>query len=656
MMNNRRGCLSKQSLSFEKAAQTGMNKKRTVNYNTMKKNILLITLFLLCSAGVFSQTANPQQYKYVFTVAKDGSGDYKFIQDAIDAMRVYPLAPITLYIKNGVYNEKIELPANNVDVTFVGENVDSTIITFNDYSGKGKLNTFTSYTAKISGNRFRAENITFANSAGPVGQALALYVDADRAVFKNCKFLGNQDTIFASGEDAHQLFESCYIEGTTDFIFGPATAVFKNCIIKGKTNSFITAASTPKNKMYGFVFLDCKIITDSGVNKLYLGRPWRAHAKTVFINCSLPKGIDPEGWNNWSNAANEKTAFYAEYKNYGEGAAVDKRVKWAKQLTAKQVLGYKLPQVFSFINALDSNGSVWFSAPSTKTFDKSYFVNTMPQEIPLYKNGVPNTTGAPDKENATFRDNVTRIAKVSKPTLTVFKPAKPNGKAVIICPGGGYSILAFDKEGTRVAEEMNRWGITCFVLKYRLPDDTSNIDKSLAPLQDAQQAVRLVRSGAKEWGINKNQIGIMGFSAGGHVASTAATHFTFKADAANTDTVSVRPDFAILVYPVISFDTTIMHRGSRNNLVGTRPSKETTDFFSNELQVTATTPPAFLVHASDDNAVPVENSVRFYQACVKNKVPVEMHLYPKGGHGFGMNNKTTDDNWLERLKNWLNRL
>ncbi len=621
----------------------------------MKKAIsFLVALFLLTSS--FAQTTNPQQYKYVFTVAKDGTGDYMFIQDAIDAMRVYPLAPITLYIKNGVYNEKIELPANNVDVTFIGESVDSTIIVYNDYSGKGKHTTFTSYTAKISGNRFRAENITFANSAGPVGQALALYVDADKAVFKNCKFLGNQDTIFASGEDARQLFDSCYIEGTTDFIFGPATVVFKNCIIKAKTNSYITAANTTKGKQYGFVFIDCKVIADSAVNKLYLGRPWRAYSNTVFINCSLPKVIAPEGWNNWGNAENEKTAFYAEYKNYGEGAATDKRVKWAKQLTKLRAQRYSLSQIFYYLKAVDENGYAWFNAPSLKTFDKSFFVNKLPQELPLYKDAVPNSKQTANKENSTFKDNVTRIAKVSVPTITIFKPVKSNGKAVIICPGGGYSILAFDKEGTKVAEEMNRWGVTCFVLKYRLPDDSANIDKSLAPLQDAQQAIRFIRSNAKELGVNKNQIGIMGFSAGGHVASTAATHFNFKADAANNDTTSVRPDFAVLVYPVISFDSTITHKGSRNNLIGSRPAKEATDFFSNELQVTTTTPPSFLVHASDDGGVPVENSVRYYQACVKNKVPVEMHLYPKGGHGFGMVNKTTDDNWLERLKNWLNRL
>lgn len=277
-------------------------------------------------------------------------------------------------------------------------------------------------------------------------------------------------------------------------------------------------------------------------------------------------------------------------------------------------------------------------------------------EMPLYINAVPNSKPAPNKENSTFKDNVTRIAKVSVPTLTMYKPEKPNGMSVVICPGGGYGILAFDKEGTRVAEEMNKWGVTAFVLKYRLPDDTANVDKSLAPLQDAQQAIRMVRTNAAAWGLKKDKIGIMGFSAGGHLASTAATHFTSNADATEKDTISVRPDFAILIYPVISFDSTITHKGSRNNLVGANASADVINLFSNELQVSAKTPPSFLVHAGDDGAVPVDNSIRYYQACIKYKVPVEMHLYPKGGHGFGMYNRTTTDNWMERLSNWLGSL
>lgn len=334
-----------------------------------KKIIYTLLLFCLISKSSPAQTANPQQYKYVFTVAKDGTGDYKYIQDAIDAMRVFPLAPITLYIKNGVYNEKIELPANNTDITFIGESVEKTIITFNDYSGRGKLTTFTSYTAKISGNRFVAENITFVNSAGPVGQAVALYVDADKAVFRNCRFLGNQDTIYNGGESARQYFINCFIEGTTDFIFGPATAIFQHCTIRAKSNSYISAASTPEGKKYGFVFLDCRIIADSAVNKVYLGRPWRAWSKTVFIRCELPDAIAAEGWDNWDNPENEKTTFYAEYKNTGEGASISKRVNWSKQLSEKEVSDYTLANIFSGCHPGMKQEIDWFSKIRTKPFE-----------------------------------------------------------------------------------------------------------------------------------------------------------------------------------------------------------------------------------------------------------------------------------------------
>lgn len=335
----------------------------------MLKTYIVLFAFVFFVNWSYSQTANPQQYKYFFTVAKDGTGDYKFIQEAIDAMRAYPLAPITLYIKNGVYNEKIELPAYNTDVHFIGESTDKTVITFNDYSGRGKTNTFTSYTAKISGNRFIAENITFANSAGPVGQALALYVDADKAIFINCKFLGNQDTIFAAGENSRQLFTNCYIEGTTDFIFGPSTAVFQSCNIRCKSNSYITAANTPQDKKFGFVFLDCKITADSAVTKLHLGRPWRAWAKTAFIRCELPKQIVPEGWDNWSNAENEQTAYYVEYKNRGEGAAIQKRVSWSKQLTDKEANEYTLPDIFANVNSTFPQESNWFQQKPAMPFN-----------------------------------------------------------------------------------------------------------------------------------------------------------------------------------------------------------------------------------------------------------------------------------------------
>lgn len=615
----------------------------------MKRNRLLVFVLLICCTGSMAQTSNPKQYKYVFTVAKDGTGDYYTIQDAIDAMRVYPLAPITLYIRNGTYHEKIEVPATNTDISFIGENVDSTIIVFDDYSGKGKHTTFSSYTAKISGNRFRAANISFVNSAGPVGQALALFVDADKAVFANCKFLGNQDTIFSSGETSRQLFDHCFIEGTTDFVFGPGTAVFNACTIRCKSNSFITAASTPKGNKYGFVFLDCIITADSVVTRLSLGRPWRNNARTVFLRCQLPAAVTPAGWDNWGNPENEKTTFYAEYKNSGPGANAGKRVKWSKQLTDKEAAKYTPTQVFG---ATES----WFNTKPSLVFNKSLFDKRKEVIVPLYAGTVPNNKAVPDRETAVTSNNVTRISKVLTPTLTIYRPDKPNGQAVVICPGGGYSILAFDKEGTRVAEELNKWGVTAVVLKSRLPDDSLQQDRSLAPLQDAQEAIRYVRRHAKDWGIDARKIGIMGFSAGGHLASTAVTHFNFKADAATTDSTSCRPDFAILIYPVISFDSTITHKGSRNNLVGSNATEEKIRFFSNELQVNAQTPPSFLVHAGDDGAVPVDNSIRYYSACIKYKVPTELHLYPKGGHGFGLMNKTTNDHWPDRLRNWLQSL
>lgn len=334
----------------------------------MKQLAFLLGLAIAGITTLQAQTANPQQYKYVFTVAKDGTGDYKYIQDAIDAMRVYPLAPITLYIKNGVYNEKIELPATNTDVTFIGESVDKTIIVFNDYSGRGKLTTFTSYTAKISGNRFRAENITFSNAAGRVGQAVALHVDADNAIFVNCRFLGNQDTIFTGGETSRQLFVNCYIEGTTDFIFGPATAVFQNCEIHSKTNSFITAASTTLGKKFGYVFLDCKLTADSNATRVFLGRPWRACAKTVYLRCTMGKHIVPEGWNNWGNPANEQTAFYGEYRNSGPGAQTASRVKWSRQLTDNEAANYTLANIFNNEGSALPVNPKWYQAQSTRAF------------------------------------------------------------------------------------------------------------------------------------------------------------------------------------------------------------------------------------------------------------------------------------------------
>jgi acetyl esterase/lipase len=272
--------------------------------------------------------------------------------------------------------------------------------------------------------------------------------------------------------------------------------------------------------------------------------------------------------------------------------------------------------------------------------------------IPLYRDKIPNAKPSTLQEKTETGDGIVRVSNVTIPTLTVYRSAQANGTAVIICPGGGYGILAIDHEGYQVAKRFNEMGVTAFVLKYRLPNDASQQDKTIVPLQDAQQAFRLVRQRAKEFGVNSERVGVMGFSAGGHLASTAGTHFE-KPVGEGADGTNVRPDFQILIYPVISFTDSLTHGGSRNNLLGKNMSPDRKKLYSNELQVTPRTPPAFLVHSGDDEAVKVQNSVQFYLACLRNGVPAEMHLYPKGGHGYGMHNKTTPDAWMDRLENWL---
>ena len=278
--------------------------------------------------------------------------------------------------------------------------------------------------------------------------------------------------------------------------------------------------------------------------------------------------------------------------------------------------------------------------------------------LPLYEGVIPNSKPSANKErSATDAAGILRISKVSVPTLTMYVPEKQSEKrsAVIICPGGGYGILAASHEGTDVAKAFNEMGITAFVLKYRLPDDSIMVDKSIGPLQDAQRAIQLVRENAQQFNIDGAKIGIMGFSAGGHLAASASTRFTEQL-IQNPKQTSLRPDFSVLIYPVISFMDGITHKGSRMNLLGKIQTLETLQKFSNELRVTEQTPPAFLVHAGDDPAVPVANSISYYEALLKQKIYSNMIIYPLGGHGFGMNNKTTKDKYMLNLQNWLNSI
>jgi pectinesterase len=290
-----------------------------------------ILLALVCVFAVNAQSA--------WVVAQDGSGQYRTVQAALDAVPEGNTTPITIRIKNGVYKEVIIVDARKHFVRLIGEDPAKTILTFDNHAGTrlpngDTLNTWTCASTFIYGNDFHAENITFDNNAGfTAGQAVALRIEGNRASFINCRMTGNQDVLFLSGSGVKHYFRDCYIEGTTDFIFGAATAVFRNCHIHSKKNSHVTAASTNSIIPYGFVFFDCKLTADSSINKVSLGRPWSPTASVTYIRCWMDKHIIPEGWNNWKNPNNEATVRYAEYKSTGPGGSSLKRVPWSRQLT-----------------------------------------------------------------------------------------------------------------------------------------------------------------------------------------------------------------------------------------------------------------------------------------------------------------------------------
>lgn len=279
------------------------------------------------------------------------------------------------------------------------------------------------------------------------------------------------------------------------------------------------------------------------------------------------------------------------------------------------------------------------------------------QVIPLYTGPVPNAIAAPDEEKVEpATDEVVRISGVQKPTLEVFLPKKPNGMAVLICPGGGYSIIALKHEGQDVARLLNEKGIAAFVLKYRIPNPKWMANPGIGPLQDVQQSLLLIRQNATKWKVNPKKVGIMGFSAGGHLAATAATHFK-DCLVPNPQGISVRPDFQVLVYPVISFSDSIGHIGSRNNLLGQNPSPAKILEYSAEENVDNETPPALLIHCTADDVVSYKNSLVYYNALLKNNVPADLHIFSKGGHGFGTRKTNFPvDAWTGIVQEWINSL
>jgi len=293
-------------------------------------------------------------------VNKNGTADFTTIQEAINAAKSYPSERVTIFIKNGVYYEKIKIHSWNPYISIIGESREKTIITYDDYFKKinlGRNSTFYTYTVLIEGNDCIVKNLTIQNTSGEVGQAVALNVNANRIIISNCSLIGNQDTLYTSGEGTKNYFKDCYIEGTTDFIFGDATVVFENCTIHSKSNSYITAASTPQNTEFGYVFKNCKLTAEPNATEVYLGRPWRPFAKTAFIHCEMGKHIKPEGWHNWSKPEAEKTAFYAEYNCSGEGYQPEQRVNWSHQLTKSEAKKYTTKNILG--EGLSTSNEFW---------------------------------------------------------------------------------------------------------------------------------------------------------------------------------------------------------------------------------------------------------------------------------------------------------
>lgn len=335
----------------------------------MKK--LLTALFAIALSATAAMAANKYDNPDTIVVARDGTGEFRNISEAIEVCRAFMDYHKVIYVKRGTYKEKLEIPTHLTNIEICGEDALTTIITWDDHanimmpsaydpiaierhptadnqhptpSNYHPIGTFRTFTLRVCGSDITLKNITIENNSARLGQAVALHTEGDRLRFIGCRFLGHQDTIYTGRGGTRLLFRDCYIEGTTDFIFGPSTAWFENCTIKSKADSYVTAASTPADVEYGYVFNRCRLIADEGVTKVYLGRPWRPYAYTLFMNCTLGSHIVPAGWENWRNPDNEKTARYAEYNNSGDGANTKQRVAWSRQLTKKEV--EKIPQFF----------------------------------------------------------------------------------------------------------------------------------------------------------------------------------------------------------------------------------------------------------------------------------------------------------------------
>ncbi|OJV13044.1 MAG: pectin esterase [Dyadobacter sp. 50-39] len=489
----------------------------------MSTRIGLLLAWLLFNLNVYGQV---QAIEQQFTVAQDGSGDFKTIQEAVNAVRDHSQIRATIRVENGTYREKLVIPAWKKNIILIGESAEHTIITNNDFSGKdfpqrdftgnAKFSTYTSYTVLVQANDCTLQNLTIENTAGRVGQAVALATEGDRIEVYNCRILGNQDTLYTS-KDGRNYYKDCLITGTTDFIFGEATAVFQNCTIRSLTNSYITATSTTPEQAYGYVFFNCKLTASEEATKVYLGRPWRPFAKTVFIDTEMDGHIVKEGWDPWKGdnmfPEKEKTAFYAEYNSTGPGANASGRVAWSKQLTVQEREKYTLENILSGWIPGKTLRLQPSGIPDTSFSVKGSYRHEIGQH--------PNIRTADSTMPAlvqVIRNVAYRTTSVGKTLLLDIYKTKRKAKAlqpaILMVHGGGWRSGDRTHNNT-LARRLAANGYICITTDYSL----STHALYPAAVHDLKAAVRWMRSHGKEYGIDTARIAILGFSAGGELAA-----------------------------------------------------------------------------------------------------------------------------------------
>ncbi len=586
-------------------------------------NLALTLLFIISLSGLsFAADA---------TVAPNGDGQFKSIYDAIMAAPPnLPSAdrPWVIHVKPGIYKELIYVQRERRFIKLEGEDPKTTIITMNLHANlmghDGKpIGTFRTPTVQVDGDGFAAENITFENSAGPVGQALALRVDADKVSFSNCRFLGWQDTIFLNR--GRQYFENCYITGHVDFIFGAATAFFEKCQIHVLRDGYITAASTPQEQEFGFVFSNCKITGETPEVKTYLGRPWRAYGNTIFLNTEMAANVRPEGWHNWTGVEREKTARYAEFGSTGAGANNTARVKWARLLTqgeadtllsVERVLSGWNPfyELLQHLNLLGPHASPGRGEPLKDQIKKDIeYAHTGGESL----------------------------------KLDVFTPSgKGPFPAVIFVHGGGWS--GGDKKGSNdplflpVAKRNIAW----FTINYRLAPKHNYP----APIEDVHTAIRWVKAHAKEFNIAPNRIALVGESAGGQIVAQAVV----KADK-DTQVVAVVPfyapiDFILDMERRGGLSTSMRGYFGRKEAIADEATLQLLKEASPINHIRAGLPPFLLVHGTGDMSVLYNWSPLFQSKLKVAGVQCDLITIPDGVHGMA---NWADQSYKEQVADWL---